>query len=65
MSTNQSKKGECESPEEVVTERNVLSSRAAILMNPANEPCEDRFNCYQFKNLDGYYQAVFDGHGGW
>lgn len=62
---NQSKKGECESPEEVVTERNVLSSRAAILMNPANEPCEDRFNCYQFKNLDGYYQAVFDGHGGW
>ena len=62
---NQPKKGECEASEEVVTERNILSSRAAILMNPSNEPCEDRFNCYQFKNLDGYYQAVFDGHGGW
>lgn len=32
---------------------------------PANDPCEDRFNCYQFKNIDGYYSAVFDGHGGW
>jgi pyruvate dehydrogenase phosphatase len=42
-----------------------LTERAFILQYPANEPCEDRFNCYQFKNLDGYYAAVFDGHGGW
>ena len=32
---------------------------------PANEPCEDRFNCYQLKNSNAYYAAVFDGHGGW
>ena len=43
---NQPKKGECEAPEEMIAERNVLSSRAAILMNPSNDPCEDRFNCY-------------------
>ncbi len=34
-------------------------------MNPANQPCEDRFNCYQLQSIDGYYSAVFDGHGGW
>lgn len=63
---NTPKKGDCEAPEETQeAKRNILSSRAAILMNPSNEPCEDRFNCYQFKNVDGYYQAVFDGHGGW
>lgn len=32
---------------------------------PANDPCEDRFNCYQFKSANAYYAAVFDGHGGW
>ena len=36
-----------------------------MLVNPSNKPCEDRFNCHQLKNLDGYYSAVFDGHGGW
>jgi pyruvate dehydrogenase phosphatase len=35
------------------------------LQYPANEPCEDRFNCYQLKNSNAYYAAVFDGHGGW
>ena len=60
---DQPKKGDCEAP--VEPSRNILSSRAAILLNPSNDPCEDRFNCYQLKNLDGYYQAVFDGHGGW
>lgn len=44
---NQPKKGDCEAPEDAKeAERNILSSRAAILINPANEPCEDRFNCY-------------------
>jgi len=46
-------------------ERNKLRNRATILVNPANAPCEDRFNCHQFENIDGYYSAVFDGHGGW
>eukprot|EP00347_Sterkiella_histriomuscorum_P014019 403362473 len=57
-------KNQCEAadPEKI---RNQLSSRAFIMQYPANEPCEDRFNCYQFKNFDGYYAAVFDGHGGW
>lgn len=36
-----------------------------MLQYPANEPCEDRFNCHQFKNFNGFYAAVFDGHGGW
>ena len=45
--------------------RNVLEKRAFVLQYPANDPCEDRFNCYQFKNAQGYYAAVFDGHGGW
>ena len=35
------------------------------MVNEANEPCEDRFNCAQLENLDGFYSAVFDGHGGW
>jgi len=26
--------------------RNILESRASILVNPSNDPCEDRFNCY-------------------
>jgi len=45
--------------------RNTLEKRAFVLQYPANEPCEDRFNCYQFKNAQAYYAAVFDGHGGW
>ena len=45
--------------------RNTLTSRAFVLQYPANEPCEDRFNVYQFKNTNAYYAAVFDGHGGW
>ena len=46
-------------------ERNILDTRVSVLVNPSNQPCEDRFNCAQLKNLDGYYSAVFDGHGGW
>ena len=46
-------------------ERNKLRGRATISLNPANAPCEDRAHGYQFQNLDGYYSAVFDGHGGW
>lgn len=42
-----------------------MEKRAFVLQYPANEPCEDRFNCYQFKNSNAYYAAVFDGHGGW
>ena len=57
------KKNECEAPED--SKRNNLTSRAQIVVNPSNAPCEDRFNCYQLKNLEGYYSAVFDGHGGW
>ena len=45
--------------------RNTLEKRAFVLQYPANDPCEDRFNCYQFKNSQAYYAAVFDGHGGW
>ncbi|CDW90803.1 protein phosphatase [Stylonychia lemnae] len=45
--------------------RNILTNRVFIMQYPANEPCEDRFNCYQLKNIEGYYSAVFDGHGGW
>jgi len=45
--------------------RNTLTSRAFVLQYPANEPCEDRFNVYQFKNTNAYYAGVFDGHGGW
>ena len=30
-----------------------------------NDPIEDRMSVSQLKNLDGYYAAVFDGHGGW
>jgi hypothetical protein len=26
--------------------RNVLEKRAFVLQYPANDPCEDRFNCY-------------------
>lgn len=64
VAKNQKKpKNECASPEGML--RNQLASRAQIVVNPSNAPCEDRFNCYQFKNLDGYYSAVFDGHGGW
>ena len=56
----------CEAPSEKSNlERNQLASRVKILINQSNDPCEDRFNCYQFKNLDGYYSAVFDGHAGW
>jgi hypothetical protein len=56
---------ECESLKQTNYERNKLNNRVKILVNPSNEPCEDRFNCYQFKNLNGFYSAVFDGHGGW
>ena len=45
--------------------QNSLTNRAYILSYPANEPCEDRFNCYQLKNINGSYAGVFDGHGGW
>lgn len=54
-----------ESEAEPVLERNKLQKRVKILVNASNEPCEDRFNCYQLKNINGYYSAVFDGHGGW
>lgn len=46
-------------------ERNMLDTRVSVLVNPSNQPCEDRFNCAQLKNLDGFYSGVFDGHGGW
>jgi len=63
--TNQST-NECAPEEKPVTyERNKLEKRAFVLQYPANQPCEDRFNCYQFKSQDAYYAAVFDGHGGW
>ena len=66
-SAGKTKKGECtdSNPDAPTLERNKLTNRAAILVNPSNAPCEDRFNCYQLKNLDAYYSAVFDGHGGW
>ena len=60
-----SKKNDCLAAAAQEAQRNKLQSRAAILVNPANSPCEDRFNCHQFDNLDGFYSAVFDGHGGW
>jgi len=59
------KKGECAAPEESDLKRNDLTKRAQILVNESNAPCEDRFNCHQFKNIDGFYMGVFDGHGGW
>lgn len=63
-------KNECAAAAETTNEanqykRNALEKRAFVLQYPANEPCEDRFNCYQFKNQNAYYAAVFDGHGGW
>jgi len=45
FSSTQPKNGECEAPA-VEAVRNKLESRASILVNPSNEPCEDRFNCY-------------------
>ena len=63
---SKNKNNECLADEKLPeAKRNILESRASILVNPSNDPCEDRFNCYQFKNIDGFYQAVFDGHAGW
>lgn len=45
--------------------QNELEKRVFVLEYPANAPCEDRFNVYQFRKTKGYYVAVFDGHGGW
>mmetsp|Transcript_4584 Transcript_4584/g.6958 ORF Transcript_4584/g.6958 Transcript_4584/m.6958 type:complete len:100 (+) Transcript_4584:1050-1349(+) len=60
------KKNQCAPNEEGPKfERNKLQSRVEVVVNPSNDPCEDRFNCFQLKNLDGFYSAVFDGHGGW
>jgi pyruvate dehydrogenase phosphatase len=42
-----------------------LKERAFVVQYESNDPCEDRFNVYQFKEFKGYYVAVFDGHGGW
>lgn len=36
----------------------------ASVQYPANNPCEDRFDVVQLKELGGYFCAVFDGHGG-
>lgn len=46
-------------------DQNVMKGRVQILQYPANSPCEDAFQAYQFKEFKGYYAAVFDGHGGW
>ena len=55
-STISKNKNDCESVEKIPeAKRNILESRASILVNPSNDPCEDRFNCYQFKNIDGFY----------
>jgi len=43
-----------------------LERRGSLVQLEANDPIEDRYQAYQFKKgFQGYYTAVFDGHGGW
>ena len=39
--------------------------RVEGLQLDGNDPCEDRLTIKQLTNVNGYYLAVFDGHGGW
>ena len=61
---NETTAAECASASEAC-KRDLLKSRVNIIQYPANFPCEDRFDAVQFNKSNGYYTAVFDGHGGW
>ena len=46
-------------------ESNKIYNRASGLQLNGNAVNEDRVCCHQFKSFDGYFVAVYDGHGGW
>ncbi len=49
-------------------EKDSIENRAQVTQYPANNPCEDTYNVKQLMvggKKQGYYAAVFDGHGGW
>ena len=61
-----SSRSECEGkrePKDFV--KDDLTGRVEAIQYPGNEPIEDRINAHYLKNINGYYAAVFDGHGGW
>ncbi len=43
---------------------NSINNRVCKVEISANKPSEDRCNALQLKNINGYFVAVFDGHGG-
>lgn len=43
---------------------NSINNRVCKVEISANNPSEDRCNALQLKNLNGYFLAVYDGHGG-
>ena len=45
--------------------KNQLENRVSLIQYESNNPIEDRFNCTQIKEVEGYLISVFDGHGGW
>jgi len=42
-----------------------MKGRVTAVQYSANQPCEDTFFAYQFKNTPAFYVGVFDGHAGW
>lgn len=46
-------------------EQNKIYNRASGVQLDGNAVNEDRVCCHQFKSFDGYFVAVYDGHGGW
>lgn len=46
-------------------QRNQLKNRVQTLQYPANNPIEDRVSFAQLSNIEGFFAAVYDGHGGW